>query len=260
VYFDHLLHWVPDLDIVVRQYRDMGFPIRVGERHPTLGTRNAVWFAGPAYIELIAVEDEAAPWADWGLPRLAIEAALRAGGGALPFAVLVDDVAATLQALRARGFDAGDPVPGSIELPDGATATWTAGSLRNAPAWAPFFINYGGTAAEERRARFPVRTNQDAIYGGVEAVRNKRPGWAIDHLVLETPDPASATDWLADVLGLQGEIDRTGAGRVPLAGCPIVVAPGPADRITRVALTGSETPIGPVAGLRYVRAAPELSC
>ena len=73
---------------------------------------------------------------------------------------------------------------------------------------------------------------------------------------VEVPDPAASAGWLADVLGL--DVLRIGqdAARVPLPGCGITFARGPADRITAVTLTGPGTLVGSVAGLRYLDTGP----
>jgi hypothetical protein len=69
---------------------------------------------------------------------------------------------------------------------------------------------------------------------------------------VEVLDPSASASWLADVFGL--DVVRTGqdAAQVFLPGCAITFAPGPADRITTVALTGPGAPRGSVAGLRYL--------
>ena len=48
--FDHLMHWVPNLDQAIKAYGDLGFPVQRGGQHPGLGTHNAVWRSPPAYL------------------------------------------------------------------------------------------------------------------------------------------------------------------------------------------------------------------
>ena len=243
VQFDHLVHWVPDLDAAIRDYQALGFTVQPGGQHPQFGTHNAAWRLDTRYIELIAVRDEAAAraWPDW--PE--IDATLRAGGGVLGFGVLVAGVTATVTDLRSRGIRVGDPRAGSIRRADGSTNVWHGASLQDGPGWAPFFINYGlpigAWAARFREQGFP-----------------KDP-WALHGVRVEVPDPAASAAWLADVLGL--DVLRIGqdAARVPLPGCGITFARGPADRITAVTLTGPGTPTGSVAGLRYLDTGPAAS-
>jgi len=245
VQFDHLLHWVPDLDAAVRDYQAVGFTVQRAGQHPQFGTHNAGWRLDTRYIELIAVRDEAVARAGLGPDWPEIDATLRAGGGALAFGVLVADVTATVANLRSRGVPVGDPQAGSIERTDGSTGVWQGASLRDGPRWAPFFINYGlpvdQWAARFREQGFP-----------------KDP-WDLHGVTAEVPDPAASASWLADVFGL--DVVRTGqdAAQVPLRGCAITFAPGPADRITTVVLTGAGAPKGSVAGLRYLDAGPAPS-
>jgi hypothetical protein len=240
--FDHLMHWVPDLDAAMQAYRGLGFTIQPGGEHPGVGTRNAAWRIDARYIELITVHDEGVARAGFGPAWPAIQATLGAGGGGLAFAVLVSDVAARVTELRSRGVSVTDAQAGSLQQPDGSTVAWALAFLAEGPPWAPFLVNYG-VPAEEWRARF------------------RGPGfpidpWSLDRVVVEVSDPAASAGWLAGVLGLPvGQVGR-GAVGVPLPGCTIGFARGPADRITRVVLAGADAPVGQVAGLRYLRATP----
>jgi Glyoxalase-like domain len=243
VQFDHLLHWVPDLDAAVRDYQAVGFTVSRAGQHPQFGTHNAAWRLDTRYIELIAVRDEAVARAGPGWPE--IDATLRAGGGALAFGVLVADITATVANLRSRGVPVDDPRAGSIRRTDGSTGVWHSASLRDGPRWAPFFINYG-LPVDQWAARFR------------EQGYPKDP-WALQGVTVEVRDPAASAGWLAGVFGL--DVVRIGqdAAQVPLPGCAITFAPGPADRITAVILTGPGAPRGSVAGLRYLDAGPATS-
>jgi Glyoxalase-like domain len=101
VQFDHLVHWVPDLDAAVRDYQALRFAVQPGGEHPQFGTHNAAWRVDTRYIELIAIRDEAVARAGQDWPE--IDATLRAGGGVLGFGVLVADPTATVANLRSRG-------------------------------------------------------------------------------------------------------------------------------------------------------------
>jgi catechol 2,3-dioxygenase-like lactoylglutathione lyase family enzyme len=238
VRFDHLVHWVPDLDAAMRDYQALGFTVQPGGQHPQFGTDNAAWRLDTRYIELITVRDEVVARAGLGPDWPEIDATLRAGGGVLGFGVLAADITASVANLRARGVPVGDPQAGSIRQTDGSTGTWHTASLQDAPSWAPFFINYGlpvdDWAARFREQGFP-----------------KDP-WALQGVTLEVPDPAASASWLADVLGLDVLSIGQDAAQVPLAGCAITFARGLADRITAVLLTGPGAPTGSVAGLRYL--------
>ena len=235
--FDHLVHWVPNLEKAIQCYRDLGFRMEYGGRNPDLGTSNAAWISGSTYIEVIAIEGELNAAIRSGSQWQELSSVLDAGGGALAFAILVDDVAATAADVQTRGFATVQVTPGRLRLPDGSTGLWTAAVLQDGPAWAPFFINYG-FPAEEWIHRNPADSSAS---------------WSIDHLVIETPDEHAAATWLARVLGTSAALDHQST-RVPLPGCDVVFVAGPAGRVTTVALTGQGTPHGTVAGLRFVRA------
>jgi len=238
VQFDHLVHWVPDLDAAVRDYQALGFTVQRAGQHPHLGTHNAGWRLDTRYIELIAVRDEAVARASFGEHWPALDATLRAGGGVGGFGVLVADLTATVANLRSRGVPVGDPQAGSIQRTDGSTSVWHGASLQEGPRWAPFFINYG-LPIDEWAARF------------AEQGFPKDP-WALHGVTVEVPDPSASASWLADVFGL--EVLRIGqdAAQVPLPGCAITFATGAADRITAVVLSGLGAPNGSVAGLCYL--------
>lgn len=236
--FDHLLHWVPDLDAAVRDYQALGFTVQPGGQHPQFGTHNAAWRLDTRYIELIAVRDEAAARAGLGPDWPGIAATLRSGGGVGAFAVLVADVAATVADLRSRGVAVDDPRAGSIRRADGATGTWQSARLQHGPRWAPFFINYG----------LPI----DAWTARVREHGFPKDPWSLQGVTVEVPDPLASASWLGDVLGLDvGRVAHDVTG-VRLPGCAISFARGPADRITAVVLTGPGAPNGPVAGLHYL--------
>ena len=236
--FDHLMHWVPDLDAAVRDYQALGFTVQPGGQHPQFGTHNAAWRLDTRYIELIAVRDEAAARARLGPDWPELAARLRSGGGAGAFGVLVADVAATVSDLRSRGVPVDDPQTGSIRRTDGSTGVWQSAGLQRAPRWAPFFINYG-FPVDEWTARFR------------EQGFPKDP-WSLQSVRAEVPDPAASASWLADVLGLDVVRIAQDVAEVRLPGGAVTFIRGPADRITAVVLAGPGAPEGPVAGLHYL--------
>ena len=238
VQFDHLVHLVPSLDAAVRDYQALGFAVQPGGRHPGAGTHNAAWRLDTRYIELIAVCDEPVARAGVGPGWPAIEEILRAGGGALAFGVLVEDLAATVADLRSRGVRVGDPQAGSIRRTDGSTGEWHTASLHDGPRWAPFFINYG----------FPV----DQWTARFREQGFPKDPWVLHGVTVQVPDPAASASWLGDVLALDAVRTGPDAAEVRLPGCPVMFARGLADRITAVVITGPGAPQGSVAGLRYL--------
>src|SRR6478672_6520749 len=102
--FDHFMHWVPDLDEAMALAAARGFPANPGGRIGEL-LLNAFWSGRDIYVELISVTDRAAfRERNRGPNGLAREAAMAAGGGGGQFAYAVDDLAATVAAVRSRGI------------------------------------------------------------------------------------------------------------------------------------------------------------
>lgn len=122
---DHLVIFVSDLERAQADYAALGFTVRFGGEHPGGITHNAlVVFADGAYLELIAFRrpDPANRW--WRVGDAA-------GEGFVDFALLPDDVAATVAAAKARGLELEGPIPGGRLRPDGERLEWqTARSAR----------------------------------------------------------------------------------------------------------------------------------
>ena len=244
--FDHLMHWVPDLERAIAACDALGYPVRRGGRHP-MGTHNAVWRAGDGtYTELIAVHD----WDTFREARGAdasesLGRLLETGGGAGAIAFEVDDAAATAEALRSRGVEVSGPREGGIERPDGSRASWHLVGVRPAPpagpAWQPFFIQYG----------MPRRERLAAM-----AARAPLGEWRFARLVVETADPPNGAAWLARIMGLEpvGPVGKEEAAVEP-EGCRIEFVRGGAERVTRVVLAGRDAPAGVLANVSYERAA-----
>ena len=246
--FDHLMHWVPDLDEAARVCAAMGFPPKPGGR---IGEhlRNATWGGRDGtFVELISVVD-LETWRRRSGPRGPLapsrEAAMRDGGGALQFAFEVDDLAATVAAVRGRGVRIGDPQIGSWQsATDGSTATWQAAWVDEGPGWRPFFIQYPPERAERR-----ARQRAEGL---------SLPDWSFRRLDLETPDPDGSAAWLARVLGVT--VGRAeGLPELPAHGCGVRLVPGPRDRVVRIVLEGSEGPVGHLFGVEYHRVGGQRS-
>jgi Glyoxalase-like domain len=237
--FDHLMHWVPDLEPALAECAARGFPARMGGDIGGSPLRNATWSGRDLqYVELISVRD----WDDWrSRPRgpvgAARDAAMADGGGALQFAFEVDDLASAVVAARGRGVAFRDPEAGSWRSASGTgTATWEAAWLAEGPGWRPFFIRYPAPRAERlARAREQGRRLLD---------------FAFDRIVLETPDPEASAAWLGRVIGVPaGVVD--GAPSVEAFGCSVRFAPGARDRVVGVGLDGTEGPTGELLGVTY---------
>lgn len=239
--FDHLVHWVPDMEHAIGEYKRLGFAVIGPSQDSNRGSLNAAWWSGSAYVELVSIGDQDTFRAN----RTAKEyedtrALLDAGGGAARFAIEVPDMTETVARLRTAGFPIADPdVRAPVALPDGTSFSWTLGTIPDAPAWGPFFISYhvspGGRDPRPGRAT-----------GGPS------PG-LFRRILIETAEPETHGESLARVLALPTSPRGTDELDVPLPGCVVTFSRGSAERITRVLLQEADAPTGEVARLRYGR-------
>src|SRR5512141_1689084 len=105
---DHLVIAVPDLDAAAHELEQrVGLAVTGGGRHEGAGTANRIAFlADGAYLELIAVEDEAQ--AKQNPVGAAAVVQLEAHGpGLATFALLDDHLDATVPELQANGSSIG---------------------------------------------------------------------------------------------------------------------------------------------------------
>ena len=140
---DHIVIAARDLEQVAEAYRQLGFTVVEGGRHP-YGSYNAlIAFADDSYIELISFYEPspAHPW--WGLLH-------ERGGGLIDFCMATDDIRGDLEILRANGVDCGELSEGGRERPDGYQVRWINNKVGG--AWQgliPFLIE-DVTPREER--------------------------------------------------------------------------------------------------------------
>jgi catechol 2,3-dioxygenase-like lactoylglutathione lyase family enzyme len=93
---DHVVILVEDLDEGVRQYRDLGFTVTPGGKHPRFTHNALVSFDDGSYLELIAFWETADPAQDAEMHRWQNHLAHRGGliDYAIALAPLEDDLAA----------------------------------------------------------------------------------------------------------------------------------------------------------------------
>ena len=174
---DHVLFAVDDLAQGARWFEEQrGLASVVGGSHPGWGTANRIVPLGDAYLELIAVEDDAAaaasPFGRW------VAGAARAEPRPLGWAARTGE----LDAVAARlGLEA---VPGARTRPDGSTLRWRLAGIEQAAGDGalPFFIEWEpGTAlpgeAAVRHRDGPARVAQLVV----EADRELLAAWLGPH-------------------------------------------------------------------------------
>lgn len=141
---DHLVYAAPDLDAAVAELAErFGVRAAPGGRHRGLGTHNALLALGEgAYLEVIAPDlSDPAPAGPrpFGLdtldePRL------------VTWAVKAQDIDGRVERARAAGYDPGNVLSLSRDLPDGGRLAWR---LTFAPlagdGLVPFLIDWGSS-------------------------------------------------------------------------------------------------------------------
>lgn len=180
---DHLVIAVPDLVGAMGSYRELGFTVVPGGRHPGLGTDNAlIVFRDGAYLELLGFH-EPRPDHRWWAP-------LARGGGLVDFCLQTDDLAGDAKILRQAGVDMGDVERRSRRRPDGVEVRWVTALARDAHRGvAPFLLAEDGP----REARVPSgRTHANGVAG-------------IGTVTVVVDGLAAVRRWYADVLGTSGQ-------------------------------------------------------
>lgn len=179
---DHLVIAVPDPEAGAAQLEaELGLAFGSGGRHPGVGTYNRIAFLGEPYIELIGVDDaEAATRWPVGAAALRTLQANPAGGFAT-YALLDDDLDASVARLRAGGSEIREPAHGSRETAAGEVIEWwTATFARLAPGEPPFLIRHARTGSEWSEEAVRSRRGRPQPAGCVVALAR---------LELSVPDP-----------------------------------------------------------------------
>jgi len=130
---DHLVIVVGDLDRAADDFRQLGFTVVAGGRHP-VGSHNAlISFQDGSYLEIIAFYREALDHRWW--------APLQKSERLVDYCLRTDNLAADTEKLQAAGVAINNPVPWSRMRPDGFELKWllslATGSHRGV---APFLI------------------------------------------------------------------------------------------------------------------------
>ncbi|HET6819362.1 MAG TPA: VOC family protein [Candidatus Limnocylindria bacterium] len=199
---DHLVIAVPDPDAAADELeRALGIAFPSGGRHPGVGTWNRIAFLDEPYLELIGVEDAEAA-GRWPVGAAAVRALEANPDGAFAtYALLDDDLDATVARLRARGSDIARPAYGSRHTPSGETVEWwTATFAHLAPDQPPFLIRHARTGAEWSDEAVRSRRSQLQPVGCVVALAT---------LELSVPNP--------DLVARRYRSGR-GLGPVPIEG------------------------------------------
>jgi hypothetical protein len=163
---DHLVIAVPDPDVAAAELEAaLGVACTAGGRHPGAGTFNRIaWLADGAYLELIGVEDRALAERH-PIGAAALRTLDEQGAGLAAYALLVDDIAATVASLRANDSAISEPAVGSRAGAQGELVSWAISiPPRLGAEGVPFLIEHhlGGpewdapAIAARRTQRHPI--------------------------------------------------------------------------------------------------------
>ncbi len=180
---DHIVIAAQSLPQLIATYRNLGFTVVDGGKHP-YGSYNAlIGFADGSYIELLSFYEDspAHPW--WALLE-------DRGAGLLDFCLATDDIRSDLAAFRAQGVASGELMQGARARPDGYQVRWINNKVGN--AWQgliPFIIE----DVTPRNERLPQeREHANGVTG-------------INSLSLATADAARYAKVMSAVTGLEAQ-------------------------------------------------------
>lgn len=239
---DHVVWFVEDLDRARDAWEDAGFTVTPGGTHAGGLTSNAlIALADGTYIELLRVNLDGAfelmrrlratrvgPWALRGRSALDRRFVPMAGEGPGPrsLALGVDDLAAAVARVRARGVRIGDPQPGERLRADGQRVAWYLGMP---DARMPFLI-------EDVTAR-------DLRVPGGEATRHANGAEGIERIELSTPDPPGVVRYLSALVG-SGPTEETEHLSFFLTNAEVLVRREPGRQVVEPTIRGRGGPVG----------------
>ena len=139
VWLDHFVVAIDDLDVGISAFEGLtGVRPAYGGAHPNLGTHNALVSLGrDRYLEILA------PRPDAELHPMVQEVGEHKTLTPIFWALATDDIVELHRVVRAVGFAADEPSPGSRVTEDGETLSWSMFMMGDErPANAPFFIQW----------------------------------------------------------------------------------------------------------------------
>jgi catechol 2,3-dioxygenase-like lactoylglutathione lyase family enzyme len=188
---DHVILAVRDLAAAERSYaRLLGRSASWRGGHPGLGTENALFRVGEAYVELLAPAGDGAGWLRQRLDQR--------GDGLLGFALATPDAEACAKQLAERGLHPEPPVRGiGRDSESGAFREWRSVFLPPAETRGVLVFGIEHRSPPELLPEVPPPgPTQAAVHG-------------IDHVVVRTADPDAARAFYGERLGLRLALDKS---------------------------------------------------
>jgi catechol 2,3-dioxygenase-like lactoylglutathione lyase family enzyme len=190
-HLDHVIVAVADLAAAARSYaRLLGRSPSWRGEHPGLGTENALFRTGEAYLELLAPAQGAG---DWLRKRLD-----ERGEGLLGFALATPDADACAKTLAERGLHPAAPARGiGRDVESGAFREWRSVMLPPAETRGVLVFGIEHRSAPELLPEVPPAGAPEAAVHG------------IDHVVIRSADADATRALYGDRLGLRLALDKS---------------------------------------------------
>jgi catechol 2,3-dioxygenase-like lactoylglutathione lyase family enzyme len=190
-HLDHVILAVRDLPAAARTYaRLLGRSPSWRGEHPALGTRNALFRVGEAYLELLAPGEASGGWLQQRLDEH--------GEGLLGFALATTDAEACAKTLAERGLHPQPPARGiGRDVESGAFREWRSVFLPPDETRGVLVFAIEHRSAPELLPELPPAGAPEAAVHG------------IDHVVVRTADPDAASSFYGERLGLRLALDKT---------------------------------------------------
>jgi catechol 2,3-dioxygenase-like lactoylglutathione lyase family enzyme len=190
-HLDHVIVAVRDLGAAERSYaRLLGRSASWRGEHPGLGTANALFRVGEAYVELLAPAEGTGDWLRHRLDER--------GEGLLGFALATDDADACAKALAERGLHPEPPARGlGRDSESGAFREWRSVMLPPEETRGVLIFGIEHRSAPELLPEIPPAGAPEAAVHG------------IDHVVVQTADPEATRALYGERLGLRLALDKS---------------------------------------------------
>ncbi len=190
-HLDHVILAVRDRAAAERSYaRLLGRSASWRGEHPGLGTENALFRLGEAYLELLAPAEGGG---DWLRRRLDEQ-----GEGLLGFALATDDADACAKALTGRGLHPQAPARGiGRDTESGAFREWRNVMLPLEETRGVLVFGIEHRSAPELLPEVPAAGPPEAAVHG------------IDHVVVQTADAEATRTLYGERLGLRLALDKS---------------------------------------------------
>ncbi len=188
---DHMILAVNNLDQAVESYRALGFTVIYGGKHANNATHNAlICFRDGSYLELMALTGESV------VPDIIDFGHLLMGGeGIVGYALLVDDLSAHAERLRAAGLTIRDHTAGERLRADGQQVAWTLLTTEEY-GFAPLLLQ-------------DVTPHNLRVPDDRDTTHHDNTAYGLAGVTLISADPEADAARLALILGIEANGDHT---------------------------------------------------